>query len=189
MQFGTPPFCLFFPAPPRLACAAIMCGVWRHRFVVPTQFPVWGALLAGGLLGERTCERLLIGAVDCTAMPCQLAFPGTAVWGALLVGGLLGKLQLLPAAARCSHSLTSAVACAPLVVWGSSWRWHVGHSSLPLASLAQCCSSKMHLFVAALCRLLLPAGSSPSVPADLHLQTFICAVCTASPQAIFTSWH
>lgn len=29
-----------------------MCGVRHERFVLPTEFPVWGALLAGGLLGE-----------------------------------------------------------------------------------------------------------------------------------------
>lgn len=39
--------CPLLPAP-----AAIMC-VARGRFVLPTAPPVWGALLAGGLLGAR----------------------------------------------------------------------------------------------------------------------------------------
>ncbi len=82
-----------------------MCGVWRHRFVVPTQFPVWGALLAGGLLGECTCERLLIGAVDCTEMPCQLAVP---VREGCWVSGPAANCWLLAAACALHFRLSVA---------------------------------------------------------------------------------
>ncbi|PRW32584.1 Solute carrier family 35 member G1 [Chlorella sorokiniana] len=63
--------------------AAIMCGVWRHRFVLPTQFPVAGALLAGGLLGYAYQLALTGGLQRARAAPAVAMSYLSVIWSIL----------------------------------------------------------------------------------------------------------
>ncbi|KAL4421372.1 hypothetical protein ABPG75_010663 [Micractinium tetrahymenae] len=92
--------------------AGIMCAATR-KFVVPTQAPVWGALLAGGFLGYLYQLALTAGLQRARAAPAVAMSYLSVIWGILadifLFHDLPDALSLVGAAIICCSSLFVAI--------------------------------------------------------------------------------